>query len=137
MSKVTNDFGDIEFEVPDNVGTISGNRGLSNRFAITLLTNVRLSPLSFGYGGNINKGFGVAASGADVSAISASISGACDDTVNSIKSDQELLPLTEKISSAFVESVEKVGEKVYISIRIIPVELDQGAVQGPLLTVPL
>jgi hypothetical protein len=57
-----------------------------------------------------------------------------------MKADQEVEPVppTEKIVSANVGSVTKNNDQIYVSINIIPEELDGGPFSPPMiLTLPL
>ena len=135
ITSVIDDKGNIEFDVADNMGVVTGNRALSNRFAVTLLTKTSESLLAYGYGGNIQQG--LIQAGGDASGTAAAVKSASDQTVAVMKTDQDGLAKTEQIDTAEVESVDKVLDRVFISIRIIPVELDAGAGEGPLVTLPI
>ena len=111
-----------------NPRVVTGNRLLVNIFEITFMTSVNQSLLSDGYGGNglytISLGFDPN----DIQSISAVIQIACDNTVSSMKVDQanfgSEVPLTERISSASIQSITKNLDIVEATIKIVPEEYE-------------
>jgi hypothetical protein len=124
----------IAFDIPDNFGVSKGNKALSNRFIITLLTDPGSSFISGGYGGDLVNNI-VSAGAVDSGVLAASVKLSCDTTVRNMKIEQGDLDPTEKIVSASVIAVNKIADKVYITIDIVPVQRD--GLENPRIILPL
>ena len=126
QTDLTNGF---EITLGPNPTGITGNRALLNRFEITLLTKRR--QFTWGpnsvvdtYGGDAQKFINRPQVLTDIQSISASLATAVEQTVQSILADQDVtIPDNEKIVSAEIISIDKVGDVVTASIQVHPVEV--------------
>jgi len=127
----TNGF---EVGLTDNPRKVSGNRALLNRFEITFLTKrkqflqgnkIMVDP----FGGDANRFIGVPRVLEDTQSISAAVSAAIDQTVESLQNDvNDAVPDTERIDSAELTEIDTVDNIITAKIRIIPVETEEYSV---------
>ena len=109
---------------------VSGNRALLNRFEITFLSkrreyNLGGSIIQDNYGGDAGKFIGTPRVLNDVQGISAAVSIALDQTVDSIKNDEPInIPDTERLDSAELSSLEIIDDVVTAIIKVNPVEVE-------------
>ena len=124
-----------------NPKAVTGNQLLANIFEITFMTNITDSLLSNGHGGNaintISKGYNTN----DLQSLSAMVKIAIDETVSVMTEDQDkygsLIPNTEKLQSASLQTITKVSDQVSITIKIIPEEYEVQTVDSLLVVLPL
>lgn len=115
-----------------NPKSVSGNRALLNNFEITFLTKRREYNLEDeneiiqdGFGGDASKFIGTPRVLNDAQAISAAVSIAIDQTVESLKkSEPSTLPDTERVESAELVSLEIISDVVTAVIQVNPVEVE-------------
>ena len=109
---------------------VSGNRALLNRFELTFLTkrreyNLGDTPIQDDFGGDARKFIQTPRVLSDTQGISAAISVAIDQTVESLKNDEpEGLLDTEKLDSAELLSLEIISDIVTAVIQVNPVEVE-------------
>jgi len=109
---------------------VSGNRALLNRFEITFLSkrreyNLGGSIIQDNYGGDAGKFIGTPRVLNDAQGISAAVSIALDQTVDSIKNDEPInIPDTERLDSAELSSLEIIDDVVTAIIKVNPVEVE-------------
>jgi len=114
----------------DNPQAVSGNRALVNRFELTFLTKRRQFILgnkyvADTYGGDASKFINRPQVLNDMQSISASITTAIDQTVQSILDDQPAeIPETEKLESAELISLDITDDVVVAVIQVNPVEVE-------------
>lgn len=109
---------------------ISGNRALLNRFELTFLTkrrqfNLGDTLIQDDFGGDARKFIQTPRVLSDSQGISAAVSVAIDQTVESLKNDEPPgLPDTERLSSAELSSLEIISDIVTAIIQVNPVEVE-------------
>ena len=104
--------------------SVSGNALLANIFELTFMTDLNMSLMSFGYGGDSTQTIKLAYDSNDMQSISAMIKIAIDNTVLIMVSDQNAnpgIPDTELIQSASLVSISKNTDVVSTVISIVPV----------------
>lgn len=113
-----------------NPKQVSGNRALLNRFEITFLTkrreyNLDGNIIQDDFGGDARKFIDTPRVLSDNQGISAAVSIAIDQTVESIKSDEPLgVPDTERLDSAELIGLEIVNDVINARIQVNPVEVE-------------
>ena len=113
-----------------NPQQVSGNRALLNRFELTFLTkrrqfNLGSTLIQDDFGGDARKFIQTPRVLSDTQGISAAISVAIDQTVESLKNDEpEGIPDTEKIDSAELSRLEIINDMVSAIIQVNPVETE-------------
>lgn len=130
---------DFDILISENPLGVTGNKLLANIFEITFLTNSSDAVLSNGYGGNGLNIIGNNYNSNDTQSTSALIKIALDNTVRSMREDQDetLSPATELIESAEIISIIQDGDKVDVSIKIIPVEYESASFDNLNVVIPL
>ena len=109
---------------------VSGNRALLNRFEITFMTKRREYNLGGvitqdNHGGDASKFIGTPRVLNDTQGISAAVSIAIDQTVDSIKNDEPTgTPDTERLDSAELLSLEVINDIITAVIKVNPVEIE-------------
>jgi len=127
---ITDLSGNFEISLSENPKSVSGNRALLNRFELTFMTKRRAFDIGGNvvldkFGGDATKFISVPRVIADEQGISAAISVAIDQTVDSLKGDDPgHLPDTERIDRAELLSLDVIGDVVTASIRVVPVEAE-------------
>jgi len=118
----------FQISLTNNPRKVEGNRALLNRFELTFFTKRRefdfnSSIVQENYGGDAQKFIDRPVVLNDVQAISASVSIAIDQTVQSMKNDEpDNILNTEKIDRAELISLEVVGGIITATIQVYPVE---------------
>lgn len=118
----------FQISLTDNPQVVTGNHALLNRFEITLLTKRRKflsnsKTIIDNYGGDASKFIGIPRIINDNQGISAAISAAIDQTVESMKSDEPTnLPDTERLDKAELTEINIIDDQVFVKIRVYPVE---------------
>jgi hypothetical protein len=127
---ITDQSGGFNISLTNNPQQVSGNRALLNRFELTFLTTRRLYNLGDtvvqdNFGGDARKFIQTPKVLSDSQGISAAISIAIDQTVESLKNDEPAgLPNTEKLDSAELQSLEIINDIVTAVIKVNPVEAE-------------
>lgn len=123
--------GSFTIGLGDSPRGVSGNRALVNRFEIVFLTKTRRYLLENGditvdnFGGDAQKYINKPHVLNDIQSIASSVTISMEQTVKSILSDQpDSIPNTEKLSRAELLSVDIIGDVVFASIRVYPVEVE-------------
>ena len=116
--------------ITNNPQQVSGNRALLNRFEITFLTMRRIYNLGDtvaqdDFGGDAKKFIDTPRVLNDRQGISAAVSVAIDQTVESLKNDEPAgIPDTEKLDSAELLSLDIVNDMITAVIQVNPVEVE-------------
>lgn len=122
--------GAFQITLGDNAMAVTGNRALMNRFEITFMTLRKQfvlgdTAVTDPFGGNAPAFINRPGVINDLNGISASITVAIEQTVESLLADQSAnTPATERLKSASLLSVDVIGDVVTASINIIPEEVE-------------
>ena len=109
---------------------VSGNRALLNRFELTFLTkrkqyNLGGTLIQDDFGGDARKFIQTPRVLNDNQGISAAVSVAIDQTVDSLKNDEPPgIPDTERLDSAEIVSLEIINDVVTAVIQVNPVQVE-------------
>jgi hypothetical protein len=120
----------FEITLGTNPLGVIGNRALLNRFEVTLLTKRRQFILGDkavvdNYGGDAQKFVDRPQVLNNIQSISASLSTAVEQTVQSMINDQPLtIPDTEKIISAEILSIDIINDVISATIQVHPVQVE-------------
>ena len=127
-------------EIGSNPSSATGNRLMANIFEITYATSINSSLLSNGYGGDGNNLMS-SVNREDFESASAVAKIASDNTVAAMKADQdkygELIPDTEKIKRADIKDINQVGDRVFVTINLVPEAYDNPSNRNILSVIPL
>ena len=127
---ITDLRGTFQISLTDNPQSVTGNRALLNRFEITFLTKRRKyfsdgQTITDPYGGDAVKFISIPRIINDNQGISAAVSAAVDQTVESMKSDEPSnIPDTEKLDKAELSEINVIDDQVFVKIRVYPVEAE-------------
>jgi len=107
---------DGKVSVFDVSSAVYGNESLSNRFRTIFMMDGE-------FGGNAKKLIGMNIIKSDLSMLAGAIVTAIEDTVDSMKSNQDMLPATEQIDGAYLDSLTINDDAMVVArIELIPVE---------------